>query len=1199
MSLYVKDVKLTEVTATGAGNWDLDSTKVTLAGLPLAEGMNWIQVRTTDATTSTTTFSKTIIFTVDTTAPVKPTVSAPTAGQRVRRDSLIFRGTAEVGTTVKLKLAPAATPNTPTDIGEVISGTGNAWTFAPPTTLSLPEGGYNLTVSSIDGAQNSTVSDVLSFTVDDTPPDTTIGSKPDPFVNQTTASFTFAASPSESGTTFECLRNTDPQFQPCTSPKSYSGLAARVYVFYVRAKDSAGNVDPTPAIYQWEVDTTAPDAPTVTVPVTNTSVATRLPTISGTAEPGSTVTVTQTAPTSAPLGTAVAGADMKWSRTVATALTDGATYTVSATATDKAGNVSPASVSSSFKVDVTPPETVLVSGPRAVEQLDIAQFEFSSPETGATFECGLDGAEYATCTSPKDVTGLSEGLHTFRIRARDLAGNLDLSPVAWTWIVDKSPLSTLITLKPPLRTNQQTGTFNFESNKPDVTYHCSLDSPTPANPTFVDCATPYITPVLASKLHTLLVRARDSAGNVDPTPESYSWTVDAIAPAQPTVTSPAEGSSVSRTTPTLNGKAEVQPEGPVDVQVSVDGSAMGTVKANAAGDWTFTPASALSQGPHAVFVVAVDVAGNASVASATRNFTVDSTVPGTELVNTPAPLTQQPVATFTFTSEEAGVEFDCRLFRNGSPEPVFASCQSPYTSASLADGTYTFSVRARDRADNVDPTPALFVWTVDATAPDTRIDSGPTPASGGTTNSSEARFTFGSNELNVTFLCDLNGLGYSACPINHLLTNLATGSYTLSVKAQDPAGNVDASAAVWSWSVNTDIPNTIMVCDPTRALLNTFENTFTFKSDKGNDPTITFQCSLNQSTFEPCVSDFSLTVARDGNHTLRVKARDSLGNEDPIPAECTWTVDTQSPDTVLDQHPAAFEPKSLARFTFGFKSPEPGGHFECSLGAGPFTACTSPFELTDLTDAAYTLSIRAVDAAGNPDGSPATSSWVVDTVAPPVPVMTAPAPGAILAMTTPVLEGSGEPGSNVVVVLRNGPVLGAALVDPSGHWSLTPELSLPEGDNSLLIRAMDPAGNESETTGEFAITVDTRAPETGIVAGPDGRVRTTTTTFQFSSSEDGATFECSLDNVEFAACEPEISFDVLEGAHSLQVRSRDRAGNVDASPETRSWRLSLGSDTRALGGGVSCSSSSGGSLPFGMLMGLVGLGLMAVRRRRA
>ncbi|WP_158620144.1 Ig-like domain-containing protein [Corallococcus sicarius] len=986
----------------------------------VTNGPHTMHIRAEDAAGNVDPTPAVSSWTADAQSPAAPEINSPTEGLFVNTVRPLLQGSAEALSQVKVSLDGSLKAT-------VTATAQGSWSYVPATDLS--QGAHTASVVAVDAAGNtSNPSATRNFTVDTVLPETTITASPAPIVNQTTANFTFTSS--KTGSTFECLLDTAPKFTECETPKSYT-VTSGPHVLYVRAKDTAGNVDPIPAVHSWEVDVAAPAAPLVSAPLADAYVATRLPTISGTAEPGSTVTITWSSPSSDSVtGTAVASTGGSWSLVVTSQLTDGTTYTVKAKATDKAGNVGPDSAPRSFTVDVTAPDTILDSGPPPAQQSTTANFTFHSNETGGTFECSLDGAEYAACSSPHVATVASEGLHTLRIRAKDRAGNLDPSPVTSTWTVDQSAISTLITLMPPLLTNQKTGTFNFESNKTGATYDCSLDSSSPGNPTFVTCVTPYLTPALPDGSHTLIVRARDGAGNVDPTPESYTWTVD-------------------------------------------------------------------------------------------------------------------------------------------------------------------------------------------TTAPTTHIESGPTTVNGGTTNSPEARFTFSSNELNVTFLCDRSyeaddsspgtSTGYRECPANHVLTNLLTGKYTLSVKAKDLAGNETetASPAVWTWWVNTKFPNTTLKeCPPTGTPINTLTKTFTFTSDKDNEPPpttpITFQCSLNGSTFARCDPTHSVTVVRDGSYTLRVKARDSLGNEDTEPAECTWTVDTQSPDTVLEQHPAAFEPKSLARFTFAYEGSElEAVHFECSLGSAPFTPCTSPFEVRDLADAAYTMNIRAVDAAGNLDGSPATASWVVDTEAPPVPVMTSPAPGAIVAVTTPVLQGSGEPGNRVSVALRNGPEMGVALVDAAGRWSLTPELSLPEGENALQLRAEDPAGNASGALGEFSLTVDTRSPETGIVAGPEGRVRTTKTTFQFSSTEEGATFECSLDNVEFAACESEISFDVLEGGHSLQVRSRDRAGNVDTSPETRQWRLSLGSDTRTLGGGVSCSSSSGGSLPFGMLVGLAVLALGALRRRRA
>jgi beta-mannanase len=64
-----------------------------------------------------------------------------------------------------------------------------------------------------------------------------------------------------------------------------------------------------------------------------------------------------------------------------------------------------------------------------------ATFNYSASESGSSFECSLDDVAFAPCTSPKSYTGLGNGQHTFRVRARDAAGNEDATPAARTWTV--------------------------------------------------------------------------------------------------------------------------------------------------------------------------------------------------------------------------------------------------------------------------------------------------------------------------------------------------------------------------------------------------------------------------------------------------------------------------------------------------------------------------------------------------------------------------------------------------------------------------------------------------------------------------------------------------------------------------------------------------------------------------------------------
>jgi hypothetical protein len=90
-------------------------------------------------------------------------------------------------------------------------------------------------------------------------------------------------------------------------------------------------------------------------------------------------------------------------------------------------------------LDITPPETTIDSGPSGTVSSTSASFGFSSSEAGSTFECSLDGNTFASCTSPRSYSGLSDGSHTFSVRATDAAGNTDATPATRSWTVNTVP----------------------------------------------------------------------------------------------------------------------------------------------------------------------------------------------------------------------------------------------------------------------------------------------------------------------------------------------------------------------------------------------------------------------------------------------------------------------------------------------------------------------------------------------------------------------------------------------------------------------------------------------------------------------------------------------------------------------------------------------------------------------------------------
>ncbi len=179
-----------------------------------------------------------------------------------------------------------------------------------------------------------------------------------------------------------------------------------------------------------------------------------------------------------------------------------------------------------FSNDAVPPDTSITGGPAAASTVtsNPVTFNFSSTEAGSTFECSYDGAAYTACSSPgpgstgSDTRTLSNGSHTFSVRARDGAGNADASPVSRSFTVnlpDSTPPDTSITSGPAQGSTVTSSsvTFGFSSTEAGSSFECSYDGAA-----FTACTAPgpgttgSDTRTLSNGSHTFAVRARDAAG---------------------------------------------------------------------------------------------------------------------------------------------------------------------------------------------------------------------------------------------------------------------------------------------------------------------------------------------------------------------------------------------------------------------------------------------------------------------------------------------------------------------------------------------------------------------------------------------------------------------------------------------------------------------------------------------------------------
>ncbi|HEY6012265.1 MAG TPA: hypothetical protein VIX18_12445, partial [Nitrospirota bacterium] len=193
-------------------------------------------------------------------------------------------------------------------------------------------------------------------------------------------------------------------------------------------------------------------------------------------------------------------------------------HTVDVKATDEAGNTDPIPAHYVWAVDLTPPHTAITIQPANPTNATTTNFSFSSSKPGSTFECSLDSGAFVPCASPQTYEDLVQGSHSFAVRATDVVGNVDQSPAQYAWDIDTTPPETAIIDQPSDPSSTGAARFSFQSTKPRSSFECQLD-----NGQSSACTSPFSYSDLRSGTHTFTVRAMDAVGNIDPTPESFTW----------------------------------------------------------------------------------------------------------------------------------------------------------------------------------------------------------------------------------------------------------------------------------------------------------------------------------------------------------------------------------------------------------------------------------------------------------------------------------------------------------------------------------------------------------------------------------------------------------------------------------------------------------------------------------------------------
>ncbi|WP_430323271.1 Ig-like domain-containing protein [Pseudomonas aeruginosa] len=922
-------------------------------------------------------------ITVDGVAPSAPVVE-PSNGSELS-------GTAEPGSSVTL------TDGNGNPIGQTTADANGNWSFTPST--PLPDGTV-VNVVARDAAGNS--SPPASVTVDAVAPATPTV---DPS-NGTTLSGT-----AEPGATVTLTDGNGNPIGQVTADGSGnwtftpSTPLPNGTVVNATATDPSGNASSPASV---TVDAVAP-----ATPVVNPSNGT---TLSGTAEPGATVTLTDG--NGNPIGQVTADGSGNWSFTPTTPLPNGTV--VNATATDASGNTS---AGSSVTVDSVAPATPVINPSNGTTLSGTAEPGSSVTLTdGNGNPIGQVTADGSGNWSFTPSTPLADGT-VVNATATDPAGNT--SGQGSTTVDGVAPTTPTV--------NLSNGSSLSGTAEPGSTVILTDGNGNPIAEVTADGSGNWTyTPSTPIANGTVVnVVAQDAAGNSSP---GASVTVDSQAPAAP-VLNPSNGT-------TLSGTAE--PGATVSL-TDGNGNPIGQVTADGSGNWSFTPGTPLANGT-VIVATATDPTGNTGPQAAT---TVDAVAP-------PAPVIDPSNGTTISGTAEAGAKV---ILTDGNGNPIGETTADgsgnwTFTPATpLANGTVVNAV-AQDPAGNTGPQGST---TVDAVAPNTPVVN---PSNGNLLNGtaepgSTVTLTDGNGNPIGQTTADGSG-NWSFTPGSQL-----PNGTVVNVTASDAAGNTSAPATT---TVDSSLPSIPQV-DPSNG------SVISGTADAGNTIIIT---DGNGNPIGQVTADgsgnwsFTPGIPLPDGTVVNVVAR-SPSNVDSAPA--VITVDGVAPAAPVIDPSNGTEISGTAEAGATVILTDGGGNpigQATADGSGNWT-------FTPSTPLANGTVINAVaqDPAGNTSGP---ASVTVDAIAPPAPVIN-PSNGV-------VISGTAEAGATVILTDGNGNPIGQVTADGSGNWSFTPGTPLANGSviNAL---AQDAAGN---TSGPASTTVDSVAPATPVLDPSNGTV---------------------------------------------------------------------------------------------------------------
>jgi hypothetical protein len=1175
VELFVDNVSVGTTTSDATGAFSFTAAQVGV----LTEGLHEFRAEATD--TSGNTGSDINTIRVDTLAPLLTLVD-PADGLVTNQASLPAAGVTDALTDVELFVDGVS-------VGVTTSNAAGLYSFTTAQTGSLIDGSHTFRAVATDTAGNTT--EVTNTIVVDTMDPTVVITAP--ALAATTPLTTTITGTTEPGAEVTITVDSGlPSEQVFTSTADASGdfsvivtVTAGAHTIDVLAEDAATNTATANSTFTAFSVELALDTPVDGSVVTNDR-----PAISGTTEPGLTVTiVVDQGLAFEETITTIADANGDFYVFPLVALADGM-HTVTATVTDPiSGTV--VSKTNTFEVDavglgiaiVTPVQGSRINDPTP----DISGT--TAPTTLVTVVVNPGTPDEETLTTTSDAAGnwtvtptiLADGNHSATATVSTVNGTISTASV--DFVVDtmldisilNPPAGALVSAPVAVVGGQTEGQATVSVEIDGTTYVATVS---PTGYWEVMLPTP-----LGDGAHSVIATATDLAGNTATAQSTFD--VDTTLPFV-VISTPVPGSELN-TTPTVVGQADPN----ATVKILVDGVDSGTVTADANGDWTYDFPADLADGEYEV-VAQVEEAGKTG--EATTTFTIDTTIDLTVDGPVAGSTISNPNPVLTGVTDPGAL---VTVTQNGTTSTVVADASGQWSVllaapfAADVDGEFTVDVTATDAAGNT--VTVTHTFFVDVGAPGVRIT---TPDNAVTTNDPRIPI-IGITEPNLpvvivvdqglpseqtlTATSDANGF-FTVTP-----ATLADGRHTIKATATDAAGNKGIDNV--EFIVDTRSPDLEILTPAEASVFASGPVTVTGSAE----PNAVIQVFVNGvalgSAQANANGEWSIVVPAetDGIYDVRARTTDAANNvaED----EVRFTIKSPSIVTIDQPLDGAILISGDVAVT---GTATPGEVVTISLDGnvvGTATADTNgdwTFPLTDVGEGAHTI------VATGADGGTDTVNVTVDLNA-PVVTITSPTNGDVVGGTTTV-TGTADPGVEVDVYV-DGVLVGTTTAGTNGGWTF--EIGpLEDGDHTVEGRITDDQGREG-SSGVVTFTVDTTPPVVTVLTPTPGGVYPTTPLIT-GTGEPGTTVIVTIDGgtpIEtIVGADGTWSIDPGElgpGEHTITVKGRDAAGN-ESELETIIFTIGDTLNYEVAGG---CSTTPG--YPDLSLLALGFAGLL-IRRRK-